>query len=226
MPTNPTPIDALPTPPSRSDPVNFAARGDALLGALPAWTDDINDIAEVTFNNATDSFTAASNASGFADVAFTQAAAAAQSATAAAASAGATKWISGTTYTEGNVVWSPLTFLSYRRKITGGGTTDPSLETTNWALVGAPSSFPVSLISSNTNAAASNHYIFTAALTLTLPSTPPVGTTVQWTNLSDTMTCIIDPGSEKIRNVAGTMTVNVKNASVILVYTGATLGWV
>jgi hypothetical protein len=44
-----------------------------------------------------------------------------------------TKWVSGTTYTEGSVVWSPVSYLSYRRKTTGGGTTDPSLDGTNWA---------------------------------------------------------------------------------------------
>lgn len=35
-------ITALPTPPSRSDPVNFAARGDALLGALPTLVTEMN----------------------------------------------------------------------------------------------------------------------------------------------------------------------------------------
>jgi hypothetical protein len=54
-------------------------------------------------------------------------------AAAATAAANATKWISGTTYTEGAVVWSPITYLTYRRKSTGGGTTDPSADSTNWA---------------------------------------------------------------------------------------------
>lgn len=43
-----------------------------------------------------------------------------------------TKWISGTTYAIGDVTWSPTDFQAYRRKIAGAGTTDPSLDTTNW----------------------------------------------------------------------------------------------
>lgn len=35
-------ITALPTPPNRSDPINFAARGDALLSALPVFVTDAN----------------------------------------------------------------------------------------------------------------------------------------------------------------------------------------
>lgn len=62
----------------------------------------------------------------------TNAAAAAISATVAQASANITKWVSGTNYTEGDVVWSPIDFEAYRRKVTGAGTTDPSLDTTNW----------------------------------------------------------------------------------------------
>lgn len=36
------PITALPTPPSRQDPANFAARGDAFLSALPAFATEAN----------------------------------------------------------------------------------------------------------------------------------------------------------------------------------------
>lgn len=35
-------ISALPDPPSRQDPVNFASKGDALLGALPDFVDEAN----------------------------------------------------------------------------------------------------------------------------------------------------------------------------------------
>lgn len=43
-------------------------------------------------------------------------------------------WVSGTTYTAGQVRYSPIDFFSYRRKTNGAGTTDPSLDPTNWAL--------------------------------------------------------------------------------------------
>jgi hypothetical protein len=59
--------------------------------------------------------------------------AAAASSAAAAAASSATAWVSGTTYAQGAVVYSPINFLSYRRKIAGAGTTDPSADITNWA---------------------------------------------------------------------------------------------
>lgn len=43
-------------------------------------------------------------------------------------------WVSGTTYAAGDVRYSPVDFLVYRRKTGGAGTTDPSLDSTNWAL--------------------------------------------------------------------------------------------
>lgn len=60
---------------------------------------------------------------------------AAASAAGAAASAAVTKWISGTTYALGDCAWSPANFQTYRRKIAGGGVTDPSADGTNWALL-------------------------------------------------------------------------------------------
>ena len=111
-------ITPLPTPPSRDDPTNFATRADAFLGALPDFATEANALA-VDVN--ADAVSAAADAA--------DAVAAAAAATAAA---NATKWVSGTTYTEGVVVWSPITYLSYRRKSTGGGTTDPSADSTNW----------------------------------------------------------------------------------------------
>lgn len=38
------PITPLPTPPSRQDPANFAARGDALLTALPTFVEETNGL--------------------------------------------------------------------------------------------------------------------------------------------------------------------------------------
>jgi hypothetical protein len=56
-------------------------------------------------------------------------------AAAASASANASIWVSGQTYEIGVVRFSPINFLSYRRKTAGAGTTDPSLDATNWAQV-------------------------------------------------------------------------------------------
>jgi len=126
-------ITPLPTPPSRDDPTNFATRADAFLGALPDFATEANALAVDVNADAADAAQSVLDAA--AEVALAEAAVveAETAAAAATAAANVTKWISGTTYTQGAVVWSPTTYLSYRRKSTGGGTTDPSSDTTNWA---------------------------------------------------------------------------------------------
>ena len=61
--------------------------------------------------------------------------AAATSAALASVTANVTKWISGTSYTQGANVWSPITFQTYRAKANTSGTTDPSSDTTNWQVI-------------------------------------------------------------------------------------------
>ena len=69
-----TTITALPTPPSRSDPANFATRGDALLTALPAFVTQTNAVAGEVNTNATTATTQAGIATTQAGIATTQAA--------------------------------------------------------------------------------------------------------------------------------------------------------
>lgn len=114
-------ITPLPTPPSTSDPSTFATKADALLSALPTFVTEANAL-QVDVN-ASEALASASAID------------AVSAKNAAESFVNATKWISGTTYGEGDVVWSPSNFKSYRRKTTGAGTTDPSLDTTNWASV-------------------------------------------------------------------------------------------
>ena len=82
MPTTPPPVTPLPTPPSRADALNFAARGDAFLGALPALQIDLTALAQVTHNNAVEAVQSATAAT-------TAASASAGSASNAANAAGA-----------------------------------------------------------------------------------------------------------------------------------------
>jgi hypothetical protein len=55
-------ITALPTPPSRSDPANFADRGDAFLGALPTFVTEANALATATNTNEVNAELAETNA--------------------------------------------------------------------------------------------------------------------------------------------------------------------
>ena len=126
-------IDQLPLPvPSRTDPTNFSVRADNFLGELPDFATQVNALAtELTAlgntveANKNTAITAANNAQA-------SAFAATGSANNAATSSGAALWVSGTTYSLGALVYSPITGRTYRRKIAGAGTTDPSADATNW----------------------------------------------------------------------------------------------
>ena len=108
-------ITTLPTPPSRQDPANFNDRADAFLDALPKFQTEANALSTEVNTKADD--VAASHI-------------------AVLAATNITKWVSGSTYAEGAVVWSPINGLGYRRiTASGSGTTDPSLDTTNYAQV-------------------------------------------------------------------------------------------
>jgi hypothetical protein len=68
-----------------------------------------------------------------ADAIAAAASAASAAASASAASQVASVWVSGASYTIGNVRFSPITYSTYRAKTNHSGvTTDPSLDTTNW----------------------------------------------------------------------------------------------
>ena len=127
MLTVPIPITALPVPPSTGSPSDFDIKADAFLGALPVHTTETNTLSTTNYTNAIEAYNAALTAT-------TQANLAAASAALASANATASVWVSGTTYALGQVVISPLSLLLYRRVISGAGTTDPSLDSTNWTL--------------------------------------------------------------------------------------------
>lgn len=108
-------ITTLPTPPSRQDPSNFNDRADTFLGALPTFQSEANALS-TEVNTRADNVQASANA--------------------VLAATNITKWVSGTTYAEGAVVWSPINGLGYRRiTASGSGTTDPSLDTANYKQV-------------------------------------------------------------------------------------------
>ena len=129
------PITLLPTPPNRQDPSTFEDRADAFLGALPQFGDEANDLAaslNLIESNSALSATAAKTSENKAKISELNSLANAQN---AAASNSAPKWVSGTTYTAGQIAWSPANGRIYKRLIAGAGTTDPSLDTTNWVLL-------------------------------------------------------------------------------------------
>lgn len=115
-----TNITPLPTPPTRSDPTNFATRADTFLTALPTMV--------TQFNTAADQIEAAELA------AETAADTATAMATAAANSAGASVWVSGTSYSQYDPVVDPVDLKTYRAKNATSGVTRPGLDSANWAV--------------------------------------------------------------------------------------------
>ena len=115
---------------------------NAAASASAASTSETNAAASET--NAAASASAAStsetNAAASETAAAASASAAASSATSAAESANAAslasnapKWVSGETFVQGDLRWSPIDFQTYRAITNHSGeTTDPSLDTTNW----------------------------------------------------------------------------------------------
>ena len=142
----PLTITPLPVPvPSSTDPGSFSSRGDATFGAFPNLITETNALAseqatnrDIVIANKTATETAQANAANFA-------LAASVSEANSLASSSAQLWVSGTTYSIGTVVYSPITASTYRRKIAGAGTTDPSLDSTNWypVILDASTNYPV-----------------------------------------------------------------------------------
>lgn len=128
-----------------------------------------------SYNNALD-------AQGSATSAASNAVAVAANTALAAGYAGATVWVSGTTYALYDVRFSPINQRSYRRIIAGGGTTDPSADATNWQLVDI--NRPIIQVNASTyTAVAGFHYeiIYPGVCTLSLPATPGSGNAVEVT---------------------------------------------
>jgi hypothetical protein len=130
------PNQLVATNPTGSDPKSTADDHIRLL----------KSVIQTTFPNITGAITAAqadlnkvgvtqpqtSNDTSVSSTAFVQTAVASAI---TAIGAGASMWVSGTTYALGNVVWSPSNYQTYRRIIAGAGTTDPASDATNWVLV-------------------------------------------------------------------------------------------
>jgi hypothetical protein len=130
------PNQLVATNPTGSDPKSTADDHIRLL----------KSVIQATFPNLTGAMTAAqadlnkvgvtqpqtSNDTSVSSTAFVQTAVASAI---TAIGAGASMWVSGTTYALGNVVWSPSNYQTYRRIIAGAGTTDPASDATNWVLV-------------------------------------------------------------------------------------------
>lgn len=135
-PVVPPTLTSPPPAPDRADRNTFSARATALA----AFTKDVGvPEMQLAINSAQTNATSAGESAAAAlannNASYTNYLNSLANANAAAASAGATAWVSGTTYAVGVRVWSLLNQQLYVRSVAGAGTTDPRDDTTNWARV-------------------------------------------------------------------------------------------
>lgn len=164
-------ITPLPTPPQRSDPVNFSARADTFMVALPTFGTEANALATDVNAKQVSAASSATNATTAANTA-TAAANAAQLAS------GVSGWVSGTTYAAGVSVWSLINFQTYRRKTAGAGTTDPYNDPTNWQWLSRQSTFtPIAVTALNIDLSLGDYFTKTIAAnsTFTFSNVPAGG---------------------------------------------------
>lgn len=121
-------ITPLPTAPSRDDaPATFISRANDFLAALVTMGTELNtSIGEMNTDIAGVNSDAAAAA--------TSASEAAASATAAGNAAGASMWVSGQAYAEGDAAISGVDYQTYRAETATSGTTDPSADA-NWTKI-------------------------------------------------------------------------------------------
>lgn len=180
-------ITPLPQPPTRANPAGFSEAADTFLSALPVFANEANALqTDVNAKQVT-----ASDA----------AIAAEASRVATEAASNVTAWVSGTTYAVGNVRYSPINFFSYRRKTAGAGTTDPSLDPTNWAqLVFKADVIP----SAGANLISGQVYVATTGFTLNTGLTP--GNTYVIYNNSAAVITLTQGSGLTLRLAASTVT--------------------
>lgn len=203
MSTVPPAVPAPPTVPDRANPITFPALMKAAFDYL--------------FGNFYSGMVA------LAASAYDNANVADGAATTAVAATGVTKWVSGTSYAAGAVVWSPANYHTYRRKSAGAGTTDPASDRTNWRPLTVDAFDPV-VLNGNTTAVAFRDYVCTAVLTLTLPASPQSGDWVGLKNLSGG-TVVLAPGAENIESTAGNWDIDIAGFGGRVVYVDASRGW-
>lgn len=161
--TPPT-IDALPTPPDPNDRSTFNARAYPWSAAQQVFGTQMSAAASNVHGNALEAQASAIDAQASAESARVSVLDAQAIVQVATAIVDAEKWVSGSTYSEGAVVWSPVNYLSYRRKTAGGGTIDPSSDGANWAFLSA-SVMVAPALSGNTLAIVGQSYVLSMSAT-------------------------------------------------------------
>jgi hypothetical protein len=137
--------------------------------------------------------------------------------------AGATSFAVAPTVSSTALTWNGSAFAW---SAVGDVTLTGTQTLTNKTLTSPVITQDIQVISTNTTAVRSRTYVFTATLTLTLPSSPTAGDMVMFANRSATSTPVIARNGQNIMGVAEDMTVDNVNYFATLVFADATRGWI
>jgi hypothetical protein len=122
-----------------------------------------------------------------------------------------------------NITTSPVTSVDGN---TGAVTSAVTSVNGQTGAVTVASTMGVNVISSDTTATANNLYVFTANLTLTLPTSPSAGDSIKISNRSGVTTCVLARNGSNIMGSGSDLTLDTASASFELIYSDATNGWV
>lgn len=132
--------------------------------------------------------------------------------------AGASKWVAGT-YAQGDAVWSPISYFTYRRTTPGNtsSATDPFLDASGWKRIGVPSFTQTVLngVGPHQLYVGGHYLLMTPDATLIMPLLPSTGDEVRVSNLSGSKGAILQRNGETFKGLAEDLIIN----SVIMDYT-------
>lgn len=204
-----TPIDQIAVALRMQPQEVFDDNLDKHMAQLPGLIDQMNINGAEADSNRQAATDAADAAAAQAAAALAAAADAASAATAAASSANATAWVSGQAYADGEVAWSLINYLNYRRIGAGSGTTDPKDDPAHWAI----QIYGVGFGGGTQTGGGSLTSNSPGALSVT-PTAPG-----QYLYLPSALTCPKSALQQSIYN-AGDVDIGIKD------YSGTVLGWI
>lgn len=187
------------TVPSRANPATFAADADACLQQLAAFSADVS-LLDTNLTAAVDTVTTGLSAG---------------------------LWVSGTTYSVGQLRFDPTDGYLYRRLTNGAGTTRPGLDTTNWAMQTLPDWSLVNVSTTTQTAVRNLEYAMhnSGASELTLPASPSVGDGLRVAFTNGRTDNYLRRNGQSIMGRAEDMLINIPNWARRLRFIGGTTGW-
>lgn len=201
---------------------------DAIDTAIASSTGVAQGFANAAAQSASDAAQSASEANQSKLAAAQSALDAANSVQQAGDIAGASMWVAGD-YAYGDVVWSPMSYLTYRRTVPGNtsSTTDPFLDAAGWKRIGVPSFTQTVLNGVGPHQLYSGgHYLLMAAgATLVMPLSPSIGDEVRVTNLSGSRGAVLQRNGETFKGLAEDLVIDSVNMNYTFTKTESE-GWV